>query len=130
LREGNGVTWNVGDTFDRSTIFNSTGNDAAIMDIFNGVNADLAYLGGDFASFSSATINVDSSGFYEGVAFAFNSASGNITFNGVSTFNGGQTRGAADFIVVPVRDVAEPSALLLLMGGLFGLMFRKKITKN
>ncbi|NMH61404.1 PEP-CTERM sorting domain-containing protein [Alteromonas ponticola] len=124
LREGNGVNWNVGDYFNVSTILNSTNNDSKIMGIFNGWNVDLTYVGDDFDTFTTATIDTDLSGFVEGIAFAFSSTSGNIVFNGTSTFNGGQTRGDADFLTA---SVPEPGTILTLSLGLFGLMARRLI---
>jgi hypothetical protein len=113
----------VGDIFDRTTVLNSTLDDAKILAILNGKATGLIYTGGLFEALSTTTIGTAARGYYEGVAFLFAADAGNIVFSGSlggsATFNQGQSRGDLDF--QPPAPVPVPGALPLLLAGLGGL---------
>jgi len=111
----------AGDTFDQNTILNSTLDDAAILGILNGSASSLSYTGVEFDELGTTTLLADFTiptrfDFVPGVYFLFNSASGNIVFNGTSTFNPADNRGAFELAPVPL-----PAAAWMLIAGLGGL---------
>lgn len=111
VREGSGTTFNAGDTFDQTSIFNSvTSNAGSILGLYNGTNTDLLYSGSSFDALGTTTIPTpDTNSYFRGVMFAFNSSAGNIVFRGTSTFNGGQA--SEGFAAIP-NAVPEASAIL------------------
>lgn len=119
-RSGRGVTLATGDTFDATTLFNSTKNDSKIIAFLNGENTGLSYTGDAFDPLGTTTILNNSGSFYEGTAFLFESGVGNIVFNGSATFNEGQSRGAFDR---EIGAVPVPAALPLLAAGVAALGF-------
>ncbi len=126
VREGNGVTFGMGDSFDTHTILNSTQDDSKIIALLNGTNAGLGYAGGILQALGKTTIASDASSFYEGVAFLFSTTS-NIVFSGTSTFNASQSRGALPYDVAPA-SVPLPAALPMLAAaiGAIGLASRRR----
>ncbi|MEM1108998.1 MAG: PEP-CTERM sorting domain-containing protein [Planctomycetota bacterium] len=115
-----GDNFEPGDTFDQTSILASvTSNAGAIIDILNGENAGLTYTGEFYESLGVTTIGASDS-FFRGVAFTFNSSSGNIVFRGSSTFDPGTTSGA--FVPIP-----EPASLTLLAAGALCLTRRRKV---
>lgn len=124
VREGNGTTFNAGDTFDASTMFASvTSGAGSILAFLNGRNPDLSYTGAAFDDLGTTTVGALNS-YTEGVAFLF-SGTGNIVFRGSSTFNAGQSRGAITGI--DVAPIPLPAGLVLLLSGLVGLgLFARK----
>jgi hypothetical protein len=120
------VSWSAGDTFDATSVMNSVqSNGAAILGIFNGANAGLVYTGSAWSALGTTTFVSDSASngsLFRAVAFAFNSASGNIVFRGSTTFNGDQTRGASPS---PIPVPAALPLMLLALGGL-GLVARRR----
>lgn len=126
VREGNGTTFEVGDTFNAASIMNSiTSNAGAVLGLFNGTNGDLGYTGGTFAPLGTTVLGAADS-YYEGVMFAFANSSGNIVFRGSSTFNGGQTRGDFPYSLTPVPEATS----LCVWGGMIlvgGLVARRRL---
>jgi len=120
VREGSGTTFDAGDTFNVTTMFNSvTSNASKILAFLNGKNPGLTYTGGYLDILGETTIgeaNSYNSGFKEGVAFLFGKDAGNIVFRGSGTFNGGQSRG--DFDLVVPSAVPLPAAAWMLIAGL------------
>jgi opacity protein-like surface antigen len=119
-RQGNGVTWTAGDTFDAATMWATvTGGASRILAFLNGTNATLGYTGDTYGLLGTTTL--EGTDTYRGVAFLFSEGAGNITFRGTSTFNMGQSLGTLDF--QPPSVVPVPAALPLLLAGLGGLAF-------
>jgi hypothetical protein len=119
VREGNGTTFNDGDTFNVTTMFNSvTSNASKILAFLNGENPGLTYTGGYLDPLGQTTVGEDNS-YTAGVAFLFGENAGNIVFRGSSTYNGGQSRG--DFDLVVPSAVPLPAAAWMLIAGLGGL---------
>lgn len=119
IREGNGTTFDAGDTFNVTSLFNSvTGNAGSILAFLNGRNPGLTYTGGYLDPLGETTVGAADS-YASGVAFLFGEGSGNIVFRGSGTFNAGHTRGEFDF-EVPTA-VPLPAAAWMLIAGLGGL---------
>lgn len=142
LRKGRGINWRKGDTLNLDTVLNSTQHDHKILGVFNGVHGDLNYDGDAFTPFVSATIHRRRGGYFRGVAFTFAASVGNISFNGTSTFNAGQTRRTADFIALPqlsenlqstqnasqsATAVPEPSILALYLAAACMLFMTRQL---
>lgn len=117
IREGNGTTFNDGDTFDQNSVYSSvTSNSGSIVALLNGTSAELSYTGNTFDVLGTTTVGTSNS-YYAGVAFLFHSSSGNIVFKGTSTFNGGQTRG----VYPNISAVPIPAAVWLFGSALIGM---------
>jgi opacity protein-like surface antigen len=121
VREGSTTTFNAGDTFDQDTILNSvTSNKAGILGIVNGINADLTYTGTAFEALGTTTVGEQNS-YFRAVGLLMNAESGNVVFNGSSTFNvtdQRQFKGELDF---DVNVVPLPAAAWMLLAGIGGL---------
>lgn len=118
VREGNGVSFDAGDTFDVSTMLNSLMSGAgSVIKFLNGTNGALGYSGDAYDDLGTTTLG-DENSYYRGVAFLF-SGTGNIVFNGSSTFNSGQSTGDLDF--TPPAAVPLPAGLPLLLTALGGV---------
>ena len=113
----------VGDTFDAATLFDSTADDGAILGFLNAFSTSLSYTGAELASLGTTEILLfDRAGdnrIFNAAFFGF-STSGNIVFNGTSTYNAGQSRGdfAAAFDVT--APIPLPGAAWLMLTGLAG----------
>lgn len=109
-----GTTYGADDTFNQTSILNTTNDDSKILGLFNGRGdvSRITYTGASFAPLGTTTL-LASLDVFEGVLFAFSSLAGNIVFTGSTTFNGSQTRGNADFIApIPAAAWLFGSALL------------------
>jgi hypothetical protein len=119
VREGNGTSFDAGDTFNVATMFNSvTSNASKILAFLNGENPGLSYTGGYLDPLGETTVG-DANSYTAGVAFLFGDNAGNIVFRGTGTYNGGQSRGDFDFVVPSA--VPLPAAAWMLIAGLGGL---------
>lgn len=131
LRQGSGISWNVGDIINRDTIFNSTTQDTLIVDILNGVSTlpwnnlnVLSFESGDiFEKFTSAEV-LASADFWRGFVIAFNS-NNTITFKN-ATISAGVNRGFISTNVIPEAKVSAPQSIVLLVACLIGIFIRKR----
>jgi hypothetical protein len=143
LRNGGGLAYAAGDTFDAATLLGSTANDDKLLGLLNGLGDPtlIAYSGSPYAVLGTTTM-LSASDVYAAVAFVFRSDAGSIVFTGrnSATFDGGQTRGDYTALVPPAPDdltsfdgaaptVPLPGALALMLvalGGFAGLRARRR----